>query len=174
MALGMLGANLITEITDDTLEARLCELNYDTCRDAVLEDRNWSFAIKRYKYSSPLKADPVFGFSYAYAIPSEVLRVIAVNDNNRQWVLEDRSILCDGSEIEVRAVIRVTDTSVFPPRFVKALAAYLASEIALPLTNSPAHQQQMGNIYAAQLVWASGNDGRQGRNTRRYSSEWIR
>lgn len=174
MALSYLGANQIIEISDASPEATLCNLNWESCLEAVLEDVNWTFATKRYKYDSPRTEAPKFGWSFSYALPAEVLRVIEVNENKYEWALEDGNILTDMGSVEVLAIVKVTDTTKFPPQFVKALAAFLASEIALPLTNSPVHQQAMGQQYMAKRKWAQGNDGRQGRSKRRISSEWRR
>lgn len=174
MALSYLGANPIIEIHDKTPEANLCKLNFNSCRDAVLEDIDWTFATRRYLFEAYLRIKPVFGYHYAYELPNEVLRVIEVNENKIDWALEERKILCDATACYVKAIVRIEDPDQWSPNFIKALASYLASEIALPLTNSPAVQQQMAAMYMAKRQFAQGNDGRQGRNVRRYSSEWIR
>ena len=174
MALSLLGANLIMEGHDETTEARLCNLNYDNCLEAVLEDVNWTFATKRFKYENPVKAKPEFGYANAFLIDTNILRVIEVNKNRHDWVLEERHILTDQSVVDVKAVIKVSDANMYPPGFVKALAAYLASEIALPLTNNPAHQQAMAQMYMAKKIWAQGNDGRQGKSQVKFSTDWVR
>ena len=48
-ALNLLGSSNITSIDDDNTKARLCKSNYDELRQAVLEEGNWSFAMRRYK-----------------------------------------------------------------------------------------------------------------------------
>ena len=174
MALSYLGANLIMDENDETTEARLCNLNYDNCLEAVLEDIDWTFATKRYVYKNPVQDPPEYGFSFGFLLHPEILRVIEVNGNRYDWVLENRHILTNQATVEVKAIIKVEDANRYPPMFVKALAAYLASEIALPLTNNPQHQQAMAQQYMAKRVWAQSNDGRQGKAQRKFSTDWVR
>ena len=46
-ALGMLGANQIYNIDDDTLEAKAARKMYPSSLDSVLAETDWTFAIKR-------------------------------------------------------------------------------------------------------------------------------
>jgi len=174
MALSYLGANKIIEMTDKTTEASLCQLNFDFCRDAILEEVNWSFAKKRFVLAAPDKDKPAFGYGFSFVLPVNVLRVITVNDNKVDWEIEDRRILTDSSSLNILAIIRITDSSKFSPMFIQAFAAYLAAEIALPLTNSTAQQSAMAQMYIAKKRWAQGNDGRQGRSDIRRSHGFKR
>lgn len=196
MALAYLGASLIIDRKDPSQEALICDLNYDEVRDSVLEDVNWSFAIKRFVLSSPLVDKPAYRFANAFEVPPEVLRVICLDDDrppmggvypmsgrffdnsmehtNIPWVLEEGKILTDAMKINFRAIIRVTDPNKFTKSFVGCLAARLASEIALPITNSPDMQARMVDMYMGKKRWAQANDGRQGLNQVRFSPGFVR
>ena len=164
MALSYLGANSIIEITDETEEAKLCLRNYDNTRDAVLEDVNWTFATRRIILGTPCTESPIFGYGNKFLVPAEVLRIISVNDNQYEWVLEEGFILSDSGMLEVIAVVKVENPHAFPPSFVTAFASRLAAEIALPITNSPTQMNKMIEMYQAKKLWARANDGRQGLN----------
>ena len=173
-ALGWLGANLITSLDDESTEAQLCKLNYNPLRDAVLERVDWSFAIKRF-VAAPLVQPPAYHYSHAFELDSEVLRVITVSasaDDYPQvedWVVEDRKILMNYNTCYYRAVTAVTDSTRFSPLFVQALAARLAADMAIPLTNSRTLQEDMFKIYVAKVREAKASDGRQGRSQQTHS-----
>jgi hypothetical protein len=179
-ALTALGANTIIALTDETDEARICSEHYNACRDAVLEDDDWSFAIKTSKLSAEVTTvsspsgfgtvDPV-NWGSVYPEPPDLLRIIEVrggDDRDIDWVCEGRHIYCNEGSIILRGVYRVEDPSFFSPRFVQALVYFLAANISLPLTESPARMDAMMARYGYEKVRARSNDGRQGRNRRRY------
>ncbi len=78
-ALGWLGANLIISIDDDNKEAALCKANFDDIRDAVLEEREWTFCVRRITLA-PLLLKPVYGYGNQFLLPPDVIRVLNVPD----------------------------------------------------------------------------------------------
>lgn len=175
-AITWLGGTTIISLLDDSQEAKLCNANYDAVRDAVLEAHNWTFAIQRFNLAASA-TPPQFGYAAAYPLPSTALRVIDVNklsfeDPTRTWVVEDGSILTDDSYCKCRCVVQVTDTAKFSPLFTQALAARLAADLAIPLTQSRSLQQDMWTLYTAKLKEAATIDGLQGRS-RKLRSRWL-
>jgi len=170
LSLSWLAGNLITSLDDETNEAKICKANYDQARDAVLEDRAWTFATTRYRWT-PLTATPTFGYAYAFLIDPEVLRVLEVRDDDGKangatyldWRREENHIVCDVDVIYVKAIKRIVDTSRFPPAFVQCLAARIAADIAITLTESRSIQQDMWNLYMKKLDDAMATDGSQGK-----------
>lgn len=184
-ALSWLGADLITSINDDSEEAKTCKANYALLRDAVMEAREWSFAIQRLALA-PLARTPVYGYSKQFLVPSSVLRVLSVPDSptsgstvglnggGADWLQdvefwrmesqpEGRVILADRATLVIRAIIRVTNEAFWSPTFVQAFAARLAAELAMPLVESRELQVDMHSLYAAKLAEAASLDGMQGR-----------
>ena len=184
-ALSWLGANLITSIDDDSTEAIVAKANYDLLRDAVLEAREWTFAISRMSLT-PLVRKPVYGYSRQFLVPSFVLRVLSVPDSPTSgstvglngggadwlqdvefWRMESQPegtvILADRDTLMIRAIIQVTNEELWSPTFVQAFAARLAAEMAMPLVESRELQADMHGLYAAKLREAASLDGMQGR-----------
>lgn len=171
MAVSWLGGKRITSVDDDdTLEARLCRANYDLARKAVLEDREWTFAVKRDMFT-PLVDPPLFGFSYAFEIPAYVLRVINVYDpgmSNRthligiDHVIEGNKIYANLETIYVRYIEDVEITTFFSALFDQALAAYIAANIAVGLTENQSMQENMHMLYLMKLDAAAASDSLQG------------
>lgn len=169
LALGWLGAARITNFNDPSRPAQLIATNFEAIRDALLEDRDWSFATER----MALQPDPVpppFGFGARFQIPSRVLRVISADDGtgSLHWAREGQFIVTEPklATLSVVAVVRVTDCALFSPAFAQALAARLASDLAVTITENRILQADLWRLYQAKLADATVNDGRQGRTQR--------
>lgn len=172
LALGYLGGNTIMSLDDDSVEANLCNANYDTCRDAVLEDLDWTFATERFKMSTPMAEKPLYEYSSQFLLPDHIIRVIDVNQDDRPWCVEGRKILCLDASINVRAIVKVTETNLFTNAFVQCLAPYLAANIAIPLTQSPQLMEGMLALYNQKKMLAGASDTKQG-TTKSFRSKWT-
>lgn len=188
-ALGWLGGELIISLDDNSVEAKLCKANYTNLRDAVLEEREWTFAVKRLTAAALLES-PLYGFDRAFQIPPEVLRVLQVSragsdvqaggsaggdrhgtgqgrETRIDWLREGATIVANNADsIYIRALVRITDTTKFSPAFGQCLAARMAMDLAIPLTNSEKMQRAMAAMYGEKIMLAASSDGMQGRSYR--------
>ncbi len=196
-ALSWLGANLIISLDDNSVEAKLCKANYEPIRDTVLEDREWTFAVKRLEPVQLLDI-PLYGYSKAFQIPPEVIRVLQVSlggepgvehssfrstsrggtgmgrETRVDWSREGDQILANNaSRLFMRCLVRITDTNKFTPAFTQCLAARLATDLAVPITNSLKVQQAMAGLYDSKLANAFATDGMQGRSYNVRSDAFI-
>ena len=74
------GDNTVANIdTEDNLEGKLCQLNYDLVRDIVTEDRVWSFALARSIRNANLGTPPEFGFDNTFDKPDNALNIWRVS-----------------------------------------------------------------------------------------------
>ena len=170
LALSWLAGNLIISLDDEIAEAQLCKANYELSRDAVLEAIAWTFATRRYRLT-PEATGPAWGYAFQFTIPAEIITLLEVTANsdtpnganNLDWRREGNRILCDNSVAYVKAIYREDDPARYPPNFVQAVAARLATEIAIPLTESVELMQNMEGKYKDRLVIAAGTDGIQGK-----------
>lgn len=177
LALSWLGQNLINSLGDNQNEAKIMNANYELSRDKVLEDRAWTFAIRR-EILSPILPAPVFGEGNAFLIPSDVVRVHRVfrptgssisptlqthNLNNARWVREGDKIFAREEIVWAVFIIRVTNTQLFSPGFVHALAARLAADTAMTFTENEKLQTRMEERYDTKMGEATFADGSQGR-----------
>ena len=198
IALGYLGANRITslDIEEDSTEHLLCSENYEILRDAVLEEREWTFAVKRVDLV-PSTDEIVFGFERLFQKPSDSVRILTVHDDSvirpqpittpqpvsrgvhdlpqlEGWQVEGEFILANAELIHVRYNRRVSETGSFSATFTQALAQRLAAEFALPLTESRSLFDKMWASYAAKIVMGGVSDGMQGRTRKVRSQALIR
>jgi hypothetical protein len=174
-ALALLGAELITSLDDNTVEAKLSALYYPTIRDAVQYTYDWTFCI-RWADLPQLADPPLSEFENAYQIPNDTLRVLFVGQDyehvDRNYRIEGDVIVTNSVSCKAQLLTRVEDTSKFSPLFQQALVARLAAELAIPITNSRTLQEQNYAIYRSKMGEAETMDATQGR-PRRMRSQWL-
>ena len=171
MAIASLGGTPITslEYTESaTPETILCSTHYEASRDAVLEEREWAFAMRRAKLNK--LADAPIGYDAAFQLPSDLLRVIKVGTDPEflglvyDWVREGSQILINSGQVYIRYIIRCVDPSRFSSGFVQALSARIAADICVGLTNNPELFAHYWQLYLNKLTSGATVDGQQGAN----------
>ena len=180
-ALGWLGAKRITSFEDNSNEARLCADNYPTLRDALLEERAWTFADASLVLEAPIPSDWNNG-DLKFLLPKDIIRVYRayrnVSQGNLQplpdWRREGKYLVCRfPGPVYIRATVRVTNVNDWTGGFGQALAARIAADLAVPVTKSRKLQADMWNIYELKLVAAAATDAGQGASERTDSTELV-
>lgn len=133
------------ETISDLSENASCDQLYPQVRDEMLSRHDWSFATERAQIAST--SEDVTGDEtlYVYPFPTTpyCLRVIEVIGALGDWSVEGRDILTAAtSPITIRYIARATE-DLFPPEFIQAFAARLATELAI---DSGANPQLMALI----------------------------
>ncbi len=196
-ALGWLGADTITSLNDPVREAQLCKDNFFDLRDAVLQEREWTFAVRRL-ILTPMVLSPVYGYENQFLLPTDVLRVLNIptslgtfgglpflaggagadaSQGLPDWRVESSPdgsgniIVANVDRIRVRVIWRVTNETLWSPMFAQTVAARLAADLAMPLVNSRQLQQDMWNLYEMKLRRAGTMDGMQGRHAVKRSDQ---
>lgn len=172
-ALTWLGQDPINSINDDNTTAAWMRNNYTFIRDAVLEERTWTFATARatsitedrdewdqmWKHPKPLNWLSVFRvFKTVYTNGGDII--------DQSWRMEGPFILSRNATVYMWGLIQITDTGKFSPLFVQALAARIAADAAVPLTNNRQLQVDLWGLYGDKLREAAARDGQQGANDR--------
>ncbi len=156
LALSKLGEARIISLTDNNKPARAMLARFETLRDAELTDGAWRFAAKRVTLPA-LATAPTWGYSTAYQLPNDHLRPLQVGDmavnietigvyysastsynpTEGPFEIVGAEIHTDQSApLNFEYIRRVTDTGLFPAPFVESLAARLAADAAIELTQS--------------------------------------
>jgi hypothetical protein len=159
LALQLLGAGTIMNLSDNTPEARECTRAYDVCRRAELRKHIWNFAISRVQLAPDTLA-PVFGYRYQFTLPVDCVRVMLPNDPYLDWKLEGRKLLTNTTDspfgigpaggtpmLSVSYVTDITDTTLFDPLFVISVAALMAETMTERLTQSNAKKADARQAY---------------------------
>ena len=181
LALTRLGNSVgITNIATDTSKAGdLCRAHYDVTRDLLLRMHSWNFAVKRVELASVV-AVPAFEYDYAFALPTDCLKVIRTSWEAAGYAAEDGyqvgywqspsipyrieqgHLLCNESTCSIEYIARITDTSKFDALFTDVFAQRLAAELAMPLTDNQAWTKTAWDMYSAKLAAARTNDAQEG------------
>jgi hypothetical protein len=175
MALTELGrGGQITSLDENNEAARACKLRYPYARDAVLRSYDWNFAAKRAELPANATA-PAFEYANAFDLPADCLLVREVFEGNAEkWVVEGRQILTDmGAPIFIKYTSLITDTAKFDPLFVEALAARLAADICVRLSESVQRAQVLGQVYQAKLIEARRRDAQEGQPDQFPGGSWL-
>lgn len=187
LALSMCGQPPITDINTDTKKAGdLCRLHYTRCRDSLLRDHPWNFAIRRAALAQVSGETPAFEFSYYYELPSDCIRVLRTNFETpgalttdavygyvgiHYWSdysapipyrIEGRRLACSESTCKIEYVARVTDVAQFDEAFTQTLVAKLAMSICYQLTQDKGLTVEVTKAYQTELLGARSNDAMEG------------
>lgn len=152
-------------------QGRYCARLFPVARDELLEAHTWRFNTRRRALTSvPLPKTVEGEWAFAYALPADCMRPFAVYVPGVTEVgrTEDFAIELgeNGAQVvyanvegaHLKYVIRVADTSVYPPSVVDALAYLLASKLASPLTRSGELIGSMVTLYQRAFAHASALD----------------
>ena len=172
----LLGCNKITNLNDNQTEAIVMKASYSYCRDAVLEDRAWTFATTRDVWIPTTDAVPFGNYAYSYLIPTTVLRVLTVNPgmDSYDWVREKDRILARDETINVIYTEKVTNTNFFSSGFINCFSLYLAWYNCIALTESRALKDSLWAQYQSALTDAASSDGQQGKSRQTTANALLR
>ena len=162
-ALVKLGAAPIGGFDDGTAEAEAAGALYEATRDALLSAHPWSFATAQATLAR-LAAPPPADYSHAFALPADFLVALSAGSPGTGRGLVYRiagQSLQAGSEAVVLTYLARPDESEFPPFFAAALAARLAAEFCLPLTESATRSTALYQLADQEFRRARLIDGQQ-------------
>lgn len=147
-ALIKLGAAPITAFTEPTAEAEVARNLYAPIRDALLSAHPWSFATAQASLPR-LVGEPVADFAFAYQLPPDFLRALSAGAGPTSRGLVYRIVTnrlhTDAEEAVLNYIFRPAEGS-FPPFFDYVVIARLAAEFCLPLTESGARAELLGQM----------------------------
>lgn len=137
-ALTLCGAAPITNITDDTNNARIVNRVYDISRQSILCECRWTFATTRATLS--LSADTMPWThdeeAYVYVRPSNAIRIFEVSDDKATWREEADYIISDTASLGIKFVYDHDNPAKYPPLFMEAFIDRLCSDISFMIINS--------------------------------------
>jgi hypothetical protein len=154
IALRLLGEQQIETIDDDSNPARVCKAVYPTTLEKLLREHIWSFATKLAVLAELNEIPLDTRYVYAYQLPNDCLRVIALDDPMAVFRIIERKILCNYSPVTLEYVAKVEDATKFDAMFSNALAYALAQELALSLTHDAKLAEFIGGEAQRRLQFA--------------------
>ncbi len=162
-ALNQLGASTILSLTEDSKNARLCNSRYTQVRDALFRTHPWNCLQTRLELAASSDS-PAWGFTYAYTLPANCLRLLRVLDYDSNYKVEGRKILSNASTMKILYIARITDPNEYDELLRETLSAALGADIAYAVTSNNTTSQNMIVSYQEKLRDARFVDSTEGQN----------
>jgi hypothetical protein len=171
-ALVTLGDVRISTLSEDTPQARRCNVVYEEARQTVLSDHPWNCCTKRARLARSTTA-PVYQFAYRYSLPSDCLRVLSVY-NDPEYQIEGKFLVTDLDDVYILYVADIDDPNQYIPALREVLSLYIEAKLTYAATESTSKEQAAWGRYEAALVRARGIDAREGTPTNNQPNSWVR
>ena len=143
-----IGANQIQSFDEGTAEAEIASALYDLVREGVLSIHPWNFCRGQAKLAR-LSAAPVTDYEYAYQLPSDMLTIRSIGQEESTTGLIYRRaelrIHTDADEVWLDYTFK-PDESLHPPYFNIALVSSLSARFAIPLTESTSRWEGLAKM----------------------------
>ena len=141
-ALNLLGASTITQLTEDSKNARLCNQRYEPIRDRMFRSHSWNCLTKRVQLAEDSSA-PVVEYTNQFTLPTDCLRVLKIHNgttdsiaSSLDYAVEGRKIKTDEGTVFLVYIAKIIDPNEYDTYLVEALAAALAADLAYAITNN--------------------------------------
>ena len=171
-ALGLLGAEFITTLTEDTKAARFSNELFDDTRDAVFRMHPWNCCIKRASLSLT-GTTPAFYFTAEFQLPADWLRIVRPEDDGLEYKIEGDKLLTEGDTFRCTYVFKNTVVTTYDPLLVDVLAVKLAANLTMPLLQDLRTLDAMNNLYMQKLGVARSTDAMEGTPEGLDADFWI-
>lgn len=137
-ALTLVGAQPVTNIDDDSNNARVCSRVYEMALRSILGECKWNFATTRATLTVSADTMPWYdtGENIVYIKPNDVIRIFESNDPDSRWREEGDYIISDTSGLGIRYTYYLDSPSKYPGYFLDAFTDKLCSDIAYAIVNS--------------------------------------
>lgn len=173
LALSRLGENTISGLSETTKAATLCNTFFTHARDLVLDLFDWSALIERDADLTQEVTGPVSGYTYYYTLPTDCLYVIEMVDSLLPYSIEKGKLATDADPCSIRYIKAPTAYTTMGALLIEAIAAKLASVLAMPLSKSPALKSAMDAEFEAAFLRAKWQDARTRQEKDQPSDLWI-
>ncbi len=146
-----LGARRITSLSEDSANARACNVAYESLRDAELRSHPWSFAKRRVILAADVNT-PVFGSYTSFILPADFLGLRDAdpfrNYPGYERQIEGRNLLTrENGTLELIYTARVEDVNSMDALFQELLATKIAFELCEELTQSNTKKEGLREDY---------------------------
>ena len=156
-ALVSMGMQPITSLEINDNSAIRCRIAFPICRDRMLREHNWSFAIRSVKLQQLATYSPQCDYPVVAALPAGCIKVIRLQSRN-PYLLRGGNILLHSLPETLDYVAAVENAELFDPAFADALASLIASVLALYSTRDAGILQYHQNEYRRKIAIARSVD----------------
>ena len=123
----------------------------------------WSTLLAQQQLAR-LTVNPIHGFDFQYQLPTDLLKLVAIDNNDSHdtiYMREGDRLLVNFDPVSITYIKREPNTQLWGPHLTTAVSLKLASELALPLTNSAAIVEMLEKKYLNWMRKALAADSQQ-------------
>ena len=178
LALDILKEAPIVSMDESRTAARWMRRNFVPVRNLVTIAHVWKFAMDRAVLAEDA-IPPEFDWKHRYRKPSDCLRVLPLRVGGTldgrliTHIVENDYILTNASApLYIRYLKAVPDVAEWPPTFVDAVAAKLASKCAHLLTGKQAMVELATAQFQQSLQFAASIDSAEGTHAQQYATSY--
>lgn len=188
LALTRIGVKRLSSLTENTTQCEDALAVYDTIRDLVLEEEDWTFAKVRATLGTGGEAlDESYHYAYAYQLPPNFLRLVSsttdpngttdppvyppgypyivetiavIGEDDQPYDIKCLLIDYDNSDngLFINYIKRQEDVTQYTGNFVNAFAFRLAAELCINRTEGMQKYGAMMELYKDSLVDAKAHN----------------
>jgi len=185
-ALAHVGINAkITLITEDSPEAKECNVAYDAVLDETLAKFDWAFARRLFTLIVAAGTPPE-PWAHQYDYPADVVRALRIDDQltSRQsaarytfsYFTNDsgaRILLTNIDSAKLWYTHRTIDVAIYPHWFVQVMGFQLAQEIVMPLTSNETLARKIEERALRSLATAIAHDSETEQEDPEPQAGWV-
>lgn len=171
LALSNIGKKLISDINEQSTEAKACKLHFDLVRDTMLQGYEWEFAKSTVDLAEVANARPE-RWERTYTRPTNCLKPLRIvpevyvsDDIEVSYAATEGFIFCNQSPAKLEFIRPFEDPSRLPALFQDALSWALAAKLAIPLTSDQSARKDAYQIAASTLEAAKVADANENQHT---------
>lgn len=185
-ALDLVGQGNIVSLDDPTPAAKKCKQHIYAAIRETLEIGKWKCAKKAASLGQ-LTGMPITGWTYAYQLPGDCLRIVEFNDIDpcnvvhKLYDINGRQILTNETSVTILYVCDLTatgnDIGAAGAKLAQLFCIALAQKMAWSFQQSVTLKQSLEQEYAVRLRKAMAQDAQDTRNpltNRLADSVWLR
>lgn len=171
-ALIKVGAARIAALSENSVEARICNDRYEHVLKDLLRSHPWNFATKWVELAEVVNP-PDSEYDYVFQLPGDCLRVIQTDCEVDKWAVEGEYIGADITPVTIQYIAYETDVNKWDDNFREVMSCKLAYDICYALAQSAALKREIGEEYRARLREARSFNGQEGSPPRVYANSWL-
>lgn len=155
LALAMIGEESIQQFTKANARERLCEVFYPASKRFVLSRASWTTARTIVELQQLASVDDDLKTAqFVYQLPSDCLRPVDISPFNcrKYWKIVENKLHCNYSECFLLYISGSISEARFNSPLEQSIAAHLATQIAMPLTQSKTVRDVAREDFAAILT----------------------
>ena len=167
-----IGAEQIMAFTDDSKEGRLASLRFRPDLRTVLRWHPWNTVVERVVLA-PLLTIPPYDFTHWFQLPSDMLRLLEVQDQD-DYRIEGRRLLSDSTTENIKYIKDPGDSvNELDQLCAEAIATYFAWDVSYAITQSRTLKEQMFGEFQAIFRHAKSVDAKEDPALLIGADQWV-